>query len=165
MFLCIVWTWFRWSKAVQKKAKFLQRLVNRKLNDIITVLKLEYGRLCVYCLSKEPFKNADISKLQYFLEHKLVEETIKLPVLQEQSMQLESELMKILPKKFKKTEVLTVLEDVWLKANRHEVILFGYCKKVAEIKQQIVNIIETNIVMTFKLDSRPAFTVSFLVFF
>jgi hypothetical protein len=122
--------------------------------------------LCIYYLFKQSFSSIDFEKLEYFIQYEIVQETIPLPLLHERSSQLETELKEIESDKIIEDEVLIVQDRFFLKIKQKEIVLFGYDKKVNEIKKKFLNIIERNILITYKLNSIVTSFVSiFFVFY
>ena len=120
--------------------KFLQRLANKNLTDIITVFKLEFGRLCIYYLPKQPFSNPNVEKLTSFIQNEILQEVISLPHPRDQSKQLETELKDIRSTTTRRDNVLMIYGNRCLRnKEKDKIILFSHYKEVIEIKKQILN--------------------------
>ncbi|CAF1440926.1 unnamed protein product [Rotaria sordida] len=144
--------WFSWNKMTDDKMKFLQKLLNKKVNNIFTVLSLENTRLCMYYLPTETSTTADIDKLMYFIQNGILQEVIQLPLPHERSQQLENDLNNTVSQQMTNDEVLITYKCLFLEKNPKQIVILGYNKKVIEIKKQIFDIIERNIVITYKLN-------------
>jgi len=131
---------------------------------MITVFEKSSGSLYIYCSSQLLSNDIDTEKLEYFIQHEIVQETLSLPLPHERSPQLETELKKIESDETIKDDVLIVHTGIYLKTKQKEIVLFGYDKKVNELKTKILNIIETNILITYKLNQIDTFRVNNIFF-
>jgi hypothetical protein len=138
--------------------------VNKKINDMITVIQKSENLLCIYYSSYQVFQDVNTDKLEYFLQNEILQETIPLPLAHERSPQLETELKKIEPDKTIEDEILIVRSGIFLKTKQKEIILFGYDKRVNELKKKILPIIERNTLITYKLNPMNMSLVS-LIFY
>ncbi|CAF3163547.1 unnamed protein product [Rotaria sp. Silwood2] len=144
--------WFSWNKMTDDKMKFLQKLLNKKVNNIFTVLLLENTRLCMYYLPMETSTTADIDKLMYFIQNGILQEVIQLPLPHERSQQLENDFHNLVSQQMTNDEVLITYKCLFLEKYPKQIVILGYNKKFMEIKKQIFDIIERNILITYKLN-------------
>ncbi len=127
---------------------------------MITVFQKSDRSLCIYYSSQQGFKDVSTKKLEYFLQNEVLHETIPLPLPHERTPQLEAELKKIESDKTTEDEILIIRSGIFLKTKQKEIVLFGYDKRVIEIKNKIVPMIERNTLITYKLNSMNMSLVS-----
>lgn len=143
----------------KEKLKFIHALANKKVKDMVTIFDLERDKLYMHYFPKKSSTNADPETLINFIENEIVQEIIPQPLPHEQSIQLDNELEKFTSPEKEDDEVLIVSSSQSLYSRNQEIVIFGYERKVNEIKKQILKIIENNIVITYKLDSIDRFQV------
>ncbi len=152
--------WFTWFRNTRGNSTFLQNYVNRKLNDLITIIEKSFGLLSIYSSPKELSNDIDPERLEDLIQNEIAQEIIPLPLPHERSPQLEAELKEIESDETLADEVLIVRSSIFQKTKQKEIVLFGDVKKVNELKRKILNIIETNILITYKLNPIDTFLVS-----
>ncbi|CAF1337143.1 unnamed protein product, partial [Rotaria sordida] len=91
------------------------------------------------------------------MQNDILQEIIPLPLPHERSIQLESELKKIISEQMTNDEILIINRCLFQTTKQKQIVLFGYNRKVIDIKKQISNIIETNILITYTLNSISAY--------
>ncbi|CAF1265776.1 unnamed protein product, partial [Rotaria sordida] len=142
----------RLQTMVGTRMNLLQTLINRRINDIISVLVLKNYGLYVYYLPKKPFGTIDAKNLTYFIENEVSLDVIQLPPSYERSLHVERELREIISREKENNEIFILFNGVLPNVKRQEIILYGYRKKVIKIKKEILNVFEKNTLIAYKLN-------------
>lgn len=148
----------------QEKLNFLHALVNKKVRDMVTVFELEKDKLYMHYFPKKSCTNADPEILINLIENEIIQQAMPQPLPHEQCTQLDNELEKFTSPETEDDEVFVAYGSRSFHSRNQDVVIFGYEKKVNEIKKQMLNIIEKNIVVTYKLDSIDRYQVMLITF-
>ncbi|CAF4593643.1 unnamed protein product [Rotaria socialis] len=154
--------WFISYTMSKEKMKFLHELVNKKINDIITIFELDRDKLHMHYFPKQTSNTTDTDPLMNFIENEILQEIIPLPLPHERSLQLDNELKQITSQEMKNDEILITRNGISRHANQKDIVLFGYDRKVIEIQKQILTVIEKYILITYKLNSIGQFQINTL---
>ena len=151
--------WINWFFMEKKCWKFLGKLINKKIPELFTILTLTFDSLNLSYLPRDPFDDITGDQLKSFLRNEILQEIIFLPLSHARSPQLDEELQN----KKKADEVAIVFSRWTMKRKQKAIVLFGYQPKVIEVKQKFLQIIERNILHTYKFSPNDDFFVSLFI--
>ncbi|CAF5008920.1 unnamed protein product [Rotaria sp. Silwood1] len=97
--------------------------------------------------------HVDSERLLNFVENEIQHAVITLPLLHERSTKLDNELDNIISLQEKNDEILIIRDRLSPHTANKEIVLFGYDRKVNELKKEISSIIEKYILITYDLTS------------
>lgn len=152
--------WFSWFLRGEVPSKFLQKLINQQVTDLFTIISIDRGEMKLYYLPRDPSSDANGEKLESFLQNEISQATISLPLPHERSPQLETEFKQFQAEESENDQVLIVFGSLTVKTKQKEIVLFGYDRKVIELKKKVLHIIERNTITTYKLPPIDEFLVS-----
>lgn len=143
-------SYFRWIQKDTESLNLLHRLINKKIDNLFTLVAVTSdGTFSVNALPKNPTDEINIEKLENFLCHDVVKEVISLPLPHERSIQMKTELNALLAEHNADHEIL--VKKIYT-GKQKEFVIFGLEKNVQKLKRDLQQIIERNILHTYKLN-------------
>ncbi|CAF4945453.1 unnamed protein product, partial [Rotaria sp. Silwood1] len=173
--------WLQSYKMTGRRLNLLQTLFNKEFDDVISIFTLRTNGLNVYYLPKRPFSTVNAEKLMYFIENEIIQEIIPLPTSFAQSSKMAEELEKIINGEEEDNqnkedteneedeeddgdgEVIVKFNKTSSQAKQQEIILYGYCEKVTEIKRKILNLTEKYTLIPYKLNPKHKYQIESFV--
>ncbi|CAF3641303.1 unnamed protein product [Rotaria sp. Silwood1] len=173
--------WLHSYKMTGRRLNLLQTLFNKEFDDVISIFTLRTNGLNVYYLPKRPFSTVNAEKLMYFIENEIIQEIIPLPTSFAQSSKMAEELEKIINGEEEDNqnkedteneedeeddgdgEVIVKFNKTSSQAKQQEIILYGYCEKVTEIKRKILNLTEKYTLIPYKLNPKHKYQIESFV--
>ena len=151
--------------------KFLEKLLNKKLPNLFTIVRINEGLLDLFYLPRDP--SNEISRgdqFKSFLKNELFHEIIFLPLSHERSPRLETELEELKNENLADDDEnndVTIISTSWtMKSKPEELVLFGCEPRITELKKKFLQTIERNLLITYKLlPIKQSFVSSLFVYF